>query len=352
MEEEIVSTINEAIQDSVEEPILISPPTITSASPISPTPPISPTSPTDPTSPTSPTSPTLPTSPTDHTSPTNHSLPLVDYDTIVLSGGSVKGLLTLGSLQYALDNYLLKNVNTYIGTSSGAMTCYLMAIGYTPIEILVELCTRQVLEKMQHPNIIQAIRGGGALSFLTIQEQLEKLTIEKIGTWLTLGELKERFGKTLICVTHNLSKDCTEYLGPDTHPNLACIAALKMSSNLPLVFEKFLYNGSYYIDGGISDNFAVTLGTKLGQKVLGMLVSPAPCNFPVDAELDMLEYVYKLIFIPIAQTTKHNVESVAGKCKIITLEYDHLKFFNFVVTSQTKLEMFSSGYAQAKEQLI
>ena len=34
----------------------------------------------------------------------------LDYDAIVLSGGSVKGLALLGAVQYAYDNFLVKNV--------------------------------------------------------------------------------------------------------------------------------------------------------------------------------------------------------------------------------------------------
>ena len=61
----------------------------------------------------------------------------VDFDTIVLSGGSIKGIVTLGALQYAKENYLLENIKTYIGTSSGAIISYLLAIGYNPIEMIV-----------------------------------------------------------------------------------------------------------------------------------------------------------------------------------------------------------------------
>ena len=75
---------------------------------------------------------------------------LVDYDTLVLSGGSSKGIMTLGALQYLYDNFLLKNIKNYIGTSAGAMICYLLAIGYTPVEIIVYICKHQLLEKMQH----------------------------------------------------------------------------------------------------------------------------------------------------------------------------------------------------------
>jgi len=142
----------------------------------------------------------------------NISLSPMFYDCLVLSGGSSKGIVSLGALQYAVDNFLLKNVKTYIGTSSGAMICYLLAIGYTPIEIIVYICTHQIMEKIQHFNVVGMINGSGASSFASIQEQLEKMTISKIGNLLTLKDLQIRFEKTLICVTHNLSTNQTEYL--------------------------------------------------------------------------------------------------------------------------------------------
>ena len=82
---------------------------------------------------------------------------VIDYDTLVLAGGSSKGLMILGALQYGFDNYLLKNVNTYIGCSAGAMIGYLLAIGYTPIEIVVYICCNQLMEKMVHFNIVAMI---------------------------------------------------------------------------------------------------------------------------------------------------------------------------------------------------
>ena len=62
-----------------------------------------------------------------------------DFDTLVLCGSSIKCMTILGSLQYAYDHALLSKITKYIGTSSGSICCYLLAIGYTPIEIIVYL---------------------------------------------------------------------------------------------------------------------------------------------------------------------------------------------------------------------
>ena len=269
---------------------------------------------------------------------------VTDYDTLVLSGGSSKGIITLGALQYAMDNYLLKKVNTYIGTSAGAMTCYFLAIGYTPIEIMVYICVSQIMEKMLHFNLVAMIHGEGALSFNTIYEHLEKMTIDKLGYIPTFLDLKEKFGKTLVCTTYNFTKEETEYLSYQTHPNLPCIVGLKMSSNLPLLFPKFKYGDSLYIDGGIADNFPIDLAETMGKKVLGLVIASNAKSFSNDADIDVIEYFYKLIFVPIAQITEQKIRNISNKTKVVKLSCDNIKFFNFSFNSTTKLDLFSTGY--------
>ena len=274
-----------------------------------------------------------------------------EYDTLVLSGGSSKGILILGALLYAQDNFLLGKVYNYIGTSAGAIICFLLIIGYTPIEIIVYLCTNQLLEKLKHFNIVAMMNGNGATSFSNIYEQLEKMTIDKLGYLPTFRNIKTRFGKNLVCVTYNLTDSVTEYISTETHPNLPCIIALKMSSNLPLVFAPFKYSDKFYIDGGISNNFAIDYGDKIGKKTLGLLLKSEEENFNAvyPSESNILEYIYKLIFIPISNGIDHRVAGVSSRCEIVKLSYQKLKFFSFNLNAKEKLQIFSSGYEQMKK---
>jgi len=277
------------------------------------------------------------------------------YDTLVLSGESSRSFVTLGAIQYAFDNYLLKDLVNYVGTSSGSIICYLLAIGYTPIEIIVYICTNQLMEKMQHFNIVAMIQGRGATSFSNIQEQLEKMTISKIGYLPTLNDLKEKMNKILVCVTHNLTENRTEYLSWETYPHLPCITALRMSSNLPLIFENYRYGNSLYVDGGISDNFAIDIGEKMGEKILGIVLNSECASFSNDTEVNTLEFIYKLIYVPVIQAINHKIRltSASNKCKIVNIKNvtANLKFFEFNVVSSTKLNMFSNGYEQMKENI-
>jgi predicted acylesterase/phospholipase RssA len=273
----------------------------------------------------------------------------IHYDTLVLSGASIKGLVLLGALQYAYDNYLMK-ITTYIGTSSGAMICYLLAIGYTPIEIAVYICTFQLMEKLQEFNLVSMLNGAGATSFSGIQEQLEKMTINKIGRLLNMQQLKEEFGKRLVFATYNLTKNCAEYLSAETHPTIPCLTAIRMSCNLPLIFEHFKYNGCFYVDGGLTDNFAINVGDRIGTKIIGIytdLLDKGDCN---TMDMNVLEYIYKLICIPINHEISIKVKRASKRCDVFKLENDS-NSFDFKMDSREKLEMFSCGYQQIKQQI-
>lgn len=279
---------------------------------------------------------------------TNTNFISYEYDTLVLSGASSKGFLLLGSLQYIYDNFLNKNITTYIGTSIGSIIAYLLCIGYTPIEIMVYICVNQFMEKMQSFNIVAMLQGNGASSFHHMHEHLEKITIEKIGYLPTLQNIYDNYNKTLICVTHNITEDKTEYLSYENYPHIPCLTALRMSANLPLIFEHYKYGNSFYIDGGISDNFAIQLGDEKGKKVLGVNLLSECTNLSEEiTEMNMLEYLYKLMFIPVSQSIDYKIKQVSKRCDIINLNLNKkIKFFDFNISSKSKMEMFSIGYQQ------
>ena len=270
-----------------------------------------------------------------------------EFDTLVLSGGSIQGISILGGLQYLKDNNMINNIQNYVGTSVGSIICYLLVIGYTPIEIVVYLCINgHLFEKLKCFDVVSAAKGEGATTFLHISDQLEKMTIEKIGRLITMKEIQTIFGKKLTCITYNITKSTTEYLDCEKTPDLPCLIALRMSSNLPLIFETFRYGDSFYVDGGLSNNFAVDVGETQGKKVLAMCLD---FNIGEDnPHINFVEYVYKLLLIPTHQSTQYKINNKSESTTILQLQCGNIKFFNFDISSKTKLELFSKGYEDVK----
>lgn len=279
----------------------------------------------------------------------NNDIKQSPYDTLALSGGGVKGMITLGALQCAMDSGVISNISNYVGTSAGSIICYLLAIGYTPVEIIVYICTHRIVEKMYSFNLVAMLNGDGAISYQPVQETLEKMSIDKIGYFPTLKDIYEKYGKKLVCTTYNLTRNTLEYLSVDNYPDLPCLIAVRMSSNIPLVFEKFRYMGFEYVDGGIGDNFPIMEAEKVGNKVLGLVLMS---NLKSSAKRGgFLQDTLRLMYVPIQQSTVYRISLTTEKTDCVKLAIDKLDILDLDLNSSQKLDMFSSGYQQMKKYL-
>lgn len=271
------------------------------------------------------------------------------YDTLVLSGGAVNGIIMLGALQYYKDKGLLAEIKTYVGTSVGAIINYLLIIGYTPVEIIVYLCiNNQVFQKLKYFDINSGCRGDGATTFLHIAEYLERMTTDKIGRLITMRDVKTLYGVNFICTTFNVTKSKTEYISSETHPDIPCLSVLRMSANIPLVFETYKYGNSFYVDGGVCDNFPLKTGEENGSKVLAIAVVQQPeVDVDVYPQKNMLMYVHRLLTAMCREMISQKIENKADTSHVVLLDtMNGLDLLNFNVDSKHKLDMFSFGYNQ------
>jgi len=271
------------------------------------------------------------------------------YNTLVLSGGAVRGFALLGSLQYAMDQGALAHVTKFIGTSIGAIIAYLLCIGYSPTEIMVLMCQAQWLSKLAHIDLYNIVQGSGALSYSVLNEVLEKLTVQKIGKFITLQQLKETYGKTLLCCTFNYTENKEVMLSPKTHPDLPCLTALRMSANLPLLFEPFLYDGSVYLDGGLSSNFPIHHAMDPEDIVLGLSLAPTAPTEHTDKLPLPLELLWKTLAIPMSLLQTLRTDACREQCDIVEVVLDGYFCLQFDVSKSDKFDMFSIGYNTTKE---
>jgi NTE family protein len=279
------------------------------------------------------------------------------YESLILSGGGSKGICTLGALQYLQDNKLLdnNNINCYIGSSVGSIICYLLIIGYTPVEIIVYLCSNNVLESfISKNNFSLSLFSGGLYDYSMITDHCKKMTDLKINYVPTLKQLKDDFGKELIVCSYNLTDHKREYINWINYPELSCLDALRMSSNIPFFFNEFIYNGKEYIDGGIVDNFPIglllddkfknkkTLGINLDDKLDKVIDIEDNSNYYKVVKL--LNKLYNIVTIPLKEKKIYQVD-----VDIIKIDVENVKIYNFSLSHSRKLELFSCGYNCAKD---
>ena len=135
-----------------------------------------------------------------------------------------------------------------------------------------------------------------------IEQRLELLLKNKFGLVPTLEQFYMFTGKRFICVTCNYSKQSTEYLDEKSNSTLSVIKAVLMSSSIPTILERMVYNGQIYIDGALRDPYPVAQVDDGITPILGFYI----CNSK-DREnhlstktglLGMLEFTYKPILQP------------------------------------------------------
>lgn len=274
------------------------------------------------------------------------------YDTLVVSGGSVKGYYLLGAIQYLYDIKYTTQIVNYIGTSVGSMICFLLVIGYTPIEIVTYLCVNKVLDELNNINLSKIISGVGIYPYSIIQDHLEKMTLKKIGYFPTFKDINEKFNKNFICITYNFTKFNQEILSFDTHPDMPCLTAIRMSSNLPFIFGDFSYENNIYLDGGLCNNFPIDVGSSIGNRILGVNINDRVNDIinTNDVTCSKLMMFYKIISIPLSELGKLRQQLLSDKCDIFSIKPENTNILNFNINTSQQLDMFSIGYQQIKSE--
>ena len=277
------------------------------------------------------------------------------YNTLCLSGGAMRGFELLGALSYLSEIVDLKCINTFFGTSIGSMICYLLAIGYSSTELLIEISNAKFWDKLRNVNVMQMIQDGSCSSFTPIQEFLEKITIKKIGKLINMEQLKNDYDKELSVITYNFSTKSKEVLNYKNNPDIPCITAIRMSSVLPFFFTPYKYGDSFYLDGGLIDPFPISLITE-PKKTLSICLSAGDdeSNILQTTNFNPILYGKQLLDISI----NHMIHSSIQKANEIGVELINIKNINnitstnFNMTTTEKLDLFSTGYNAAKNQYL
>ncbi len=190
------------------------------------------------------------------------------WHNIVFEGGGNKGLAYAGSVRVLEEIGVWDQVKRIAGTSAGAMTAGLLAVGYNSYDLEAFL-KQPDLEKIfldakfgvlsVLPNFLKRFgwHPGNKL-----YSWFGKMIQKKTGNAdITFEEVYKKYGKELcICVTNVNFLDCY-YCHVKTTPDLPIRMAMRMSGSIPGVFCTVKSTLSsfpdHYIDGGLLVNYPI-----------------------------------------------------------------------------------------------
>lgn len=266
------------------------------------------------------------------------------YEGLVISSGAIKGFLILGFLDYIQTDIL--NVKYYCGCSVGSYICMLLSIGYTPIEIIMYLCTNDISQLFKDVNPLMLKDFYGMVDVNLMLDYIEEMIKYKIGYIPTFKTLYDNCDKILICPAYNITDNKKEYLSVETYPDMPISRACILSSNIPFLFSKVEYNGKCYIDGASFDAFPLNklsdYTKELNCRILGVTFEHQRGH-----NIDSFTSYVKTIVSCLTEKTYN----LTDKTTVITLNFNYGSL-DFNIDTKTKLKMYIDGYNQSKKKKV
>jgi len=183
-------------------------------------------------------------------------------EAIVFEGGGMRGLSYVGVAKALEELGILKDVDTFVGSSAGSIFAGLLVCG----------ANSQFLEKtIKSTNFTNFCDGWGSYVgmsyrfgykmgmyngdyFFNWYSQILKELTGNSG--ITLKEIYTKYNKEIVLTATDLNNRKTCYLTKDTFPDLPLALAVRMSMSIPFFFVPVNYAGKYWVDGGYLDNYA------------------------------------------------------------------------------------------------
>lgn len=289
------------------------------------------------------------------------------YENLVFSGAGMNFMAYTGALKTLKENNVLydeKNelkIKNIAGCGTGAIIASYLALGCSVEEICSicdELYERMFEEKLTNEgeNIIDNFgeySGKKIMEF--IENKIEELTGSK---YYTIDDLYKKKNIRLVINATNVSKQKKVYFYPNNniYREVQIREAIMMSMCVPIIFEPYLFRGSYFVDGGIYNNYPINvfdydnvgninikldIDKKANFRTLGLnIINESNTNIK-----SLLSFGYNLI-----QTIKKNNETndVFTKARTIIIKLKEYSIDDKKLDCNNKMNIIECGEKSAE----
>lgn len=281
-----------------------------------------------------------------------HNLPQV----LVVSHGGVRGFYELGYLHVLDKEGVLKEVDTYVGVSVGAIISLLLACGYKPSEIVNIAIISDMLSMACISGLSQTWNNKGLLSTEKIENTLKKYVQKKFLHIPSFRTLFNITGKTLCTVGVDLSSSEAKYFDPISTPDVSCVEGVMLSIIIPFMLYERKFENNSYIDGAIGNPYPIDQYDDGETSILGISIST---NYgKIDDDTDVM-YQFFNRFIHLLQIFDAFIEchktTIISKCssKVINMVINDnsLDFIGLTKGNNEKARMLYVGSNLAEEDI-
>lgn len=273
---------------------------------------------------------------------------------IVLSGGGIKGIALLGALKALDEAELLGDIETYVGSSVGALLGALMCVGYSPEELYNVMSSINPYE-MKSIEPMKLLTHFGIDSGTKIVAFLKTMIRIKTGNPnITFQQLHEEFGMDLIVAGTCIETGEVEYFRKETTPNVGICNAVRLSISIPFLFSAVRYRGKTYVDGGLLNNFPIDI-LKDKEDVLGIRLSSSDLkdsSTEVKTITSLEKFAIGLVTCVIDEIQKLRFQNSAHRDNVIFIDTGDISAIQFDLSPEKRRELFDLGQAAVDGYLI
>lgn len=187
-------------------------------------------------------------------------------DTILFSGGGMRGIAYAGAFKYLRKHFCENQIRRVCGVSIGSAFSLFWILGYTYKELTEEI-RKKDFRYLADPKISNLIGGWGLDNGKGLKEWLETFLLKRgLDKGITFRELWGKIQIELGIVATNLNKSELEMFSKDTTPDLSVIEAAMRSMRIPFLFTAKgsgkEENPSIYVDGAVLSNLPINFCKK------------------------------------------------------------------------------------------
>lgn len=268
---------------------------------------------------------------------------------LCLAGAFNKGIAYVGCLQ-KLEDLKMIRLEKIVGVSIGSLIAMSYVIGYSPIEmykLIVEKDTKEFMDFSVINSSSSVLKGSSYRKWVheVIQSRILKNGwITDHDETFTMKQLKSKTGIEIVVVATCISKtekfeEGIVHFSAENTPDIPISSAIIASMSFPFLFPPFEYEGAYFIDGGVLQNFPMNLIDSDG---LGICPKYTPLN-GIDSTKNPVSYISK-IFELISEYS----DSSRSYSNVIRLDCNRFNSL-FNMSIDDKITLYKIGYEAIAE---
>ena len=277
---------------------------------------------------------------------------------LVISGGINSGIVFFGILKHLLEEsfFCMDDIETIYATSVGTLTAVYFSLGYNLDDIETFIIDRpwHHVFKFNFNTIIRAVQEGG---FFTKSEFTQLISPMLLGKDLEIDITLLEFYKVTKKDIHffTTSYDTFELtdLSYKTHPDWKLIDAIYASSGLPIIFDRFEFDGQIFLDGGILKNYPLNQCLQDGhepENILGVYKTKESNQVIGPSNYKLFDYILSFILklLSFVKKTHHEKEELVLNQIPALSETDPWKIMEAFESKEERVRLLSSGIESAK----